>query len=827
MNFINPPNINDIINKKQKFNHFDLSSDNIINDIKLDIINKIIDMNIKLKGSELKKWITDFNNNLSNIIKSFDTDKKIINIFKNNINQLIIIKLQLSLFIEILKEIKINKTFNLNKYLNTYKKQLSNEKQLFNENQPKKKIKVDDKSYDDNNEDEYNDNDEDNNDEDDNDDDDDDNDDDDDDNDDDDNDDDDNNDDDNYYIKKPYNKHHTELVNELNKTKKVDNNNIIYSYFEKLNNKEKNLTLKNLKEVNNYQLTDIPSLFKIISLDLQLSQKNYILKKYLSLLSSHFDSNKLKAWIDAVLTLPIGNYTSLNFKSSKHTEIKSFLDNLDKIMNNAVWGHDDAKRQIIQIIGQQIRNPNSKGNMIGIWGPPGNGKCFAFNTPILMYNGTIKMVQDIIIGDIIMGDDSTPRNVLSLGNGQDQMYEILSNNGDSYIVNSEHILCLKSVGYNKIIKTKSESDQYIVKFLSQYLMEDNTFNIYENTKTFDTYQNAKEFYNSLDNIIEITVKNYLKLKNYIKYKLRGYKTGVEFIHKDTEIDPYVVGLTYGNELNKNVIDNISDFIINSRDTRLKFLAGIIDYHGEFNNTTNKIEINYTDKSIVDNIILLARSLGFNAYQYDIIKPNFSKYRIEIYSNNITEIPTLNITLKNSKYKNNLLNKITVIKKNYDNYYGFTLDGNNRFLLGDFIVTHNTTLIKEGIAKALNKPFVFISLGGASDASFLEGHSYTYEGSIYGRIAAGLITSKCMDPIFYFDELDKISNTPKGQEITNLLIHLTDPVQNSHFRDKYFHGIDIDLSRATMIFSFNDPSNVNHILLDRITTVETKFAGKEN
>jgi endopeptidase La len=134
----------------------------------------------------------------------------------------------------------------------------------------------------------------------------------------------------------------------------------------------------------------------------------------------------------------------------------------------------------------------------------------------------------------------------------------------------------------------------------------------------------------------------------------------------------------------------------------------------------------------------------------------------------------------------------------------------------------TSLIKEGIAKAMDKPFIFISLGGATDASFLEGHSFTYEGSIYGRIVNGLINAKCMDPIIYFDELDKISNTPKGDEITNILVHLTDPVQNTNFRDKYFHGIDIDLSRATMIFSFNDRSRVNHILADRITMVETKF-----
>ena len=133
----------------------------------------------------------------------------------------------------------------------------------------------------------------------------------------------------------------------------------------------------------------------------------------------------------------------------------------------------------------------------------------------------------------------------------------------------------------------------------------------------------------------------------------------------------------------------------------------------------------------------------------------------------------------------------------------------------------TSLVKDGIAKAMKKPFVFISLGGAQDSSFLNGHSYTYEGSIFGRIAQGLIESKCMDPIFYFDELDKVSGTRKGDEIINMLIHLIDPVQNCHFRDKYFHGIDLDLSKATFIFSFNDISRVNYILLDRITNIKKK------
>jgi ATP-dependent Lon protease len=133
----------------------------------------------------------------------------------------------------------------------------------------------------------------------------------------------------------------------------------------------------------------------------------------------------------------------------------------------------------------------------------------------------------------------------------------------------------------------------------------------------------------------------------------------------------------------------------------------------------------------------------------------------------------------------------------------------------------TTLVKEGVAKALERPFHFISLGGATDASFLDGHSYTYEGSTWGRIVDILIQSKCMNPIIYFDELDKISDTPKGEEIMNLLIHLTDGSQNDKFQDKYFTGIDLDLSRCLFIFSHNNNERVNPILRDRMYNIKVE------
>jgi ATP-dependent Lon protease len=135
-------------------------------------------------------------------------------------------------------------------------------------------------------------------------------------------------------------------------------------------------------------------------------------------------------------------------------------------------------------------------------------------------------------------------------------------------------------------------------------------------------------------------------------------------------------------------------------------------------------------------------------------------------------------------------------------------------------TGKTSLVKEGISKILNREFAFVPLGGATDSSYLEGHSYTYEGSAWGKIVDILIRSKSMNPVIYFDELDKISETPKGEEIIGILTHLTDTSQNSQFHDKYFAEIDFDLSKCLFIFSYNDPFKVNPILLDRMYKIKT-------
>lgn len=136
----------------------------------------------------------------------------------------------------------------------------------------------------------------------------------------------------------------------------------------------------------------------------------------------------------------------------------------------------------------------------------------------------------------------------------------------------------------------------------------------------------------------------------------------------------------------------------------------------------------------------------------------------------------------------------------------------------------TQLIKSGIAKAVDWPFQFISLGGDSDASTYTGHQLVYESSHAGKIVNSLVAAKSMSMVLMFDEVDKISQTPKGEEVSNLLVHLTDPVQNADFEDKYLAGAPIDLSKVMFVFSANDITKIDRVLLDRMNVIHLQGYG---
>ena len=137
----------------------------------------------------------------------------------------------------------------------------------------------------------------------------------------------------------------------------------------------------------------------------------------------------------------------------------------------------------------------------------------------------------------------------------------------------------------------------------------------------------------------------------------------------------------------------------------------------------------------------------------------------------------------------------------------------------------TSLAKCGLSKCLKnelgegRPFAMIQMGGDSNGSSLHGHNYTYVGSTWGSIVQIIIDKKCMNPIIFIDEVDKISKTEHGKEIVGILTHLLDPSQNDSFQDRYFTGIDLNLSNALFILSYNDPNLIDPILLDRIHRIK--------
>jgi len=148
------------------------------------------------------------------------------------------------------------------------------------------------------------------------------------------------------------------------------------------------------------------------------------------------------------------------------------------------------------------------------------------------------------------------------------------------------------------------------------------------------------------------------------------------------------------------------------------------------------------------------------------------------------------------------------------------EGSGRILAlhGDFGVG-KTSLIRDGVAKALGRPFNFIALGGATNSVFLDGSEYVYEGSSPGKIVRNIISSKCMNSIFYLDELDKISQTKEGDEIIGVLTHLLDQSQNNGFHDKYLGDIDIDMSKVFFIVSYNHADKIPAVLRDRLFVVK--------
>ena len=644
-------------------------------------------------------------------------------------------------------------------------------------------------------------------------------------------------------------------------------------YFKKkLSNKEQLRVMSELKEINSYINIDKPYRLTLLDSTIPANYKATVMQK-LNILRGMEPGDpeyyKMKKWIDGFMRVPFGIYKSLSVNMNEGIDVCSkFMCEAKAKLDNCVYGLDDAKIQILQMVGQWVANPSAMGTAIAIKGPMGTGKCHTKDTPIIMYDGTVRMVQDVKVGDLLMGDDSTPREVLALGQGTDQLYEVEQQHGNSYGVNSEHILCLKLQTFGRIDVNETG----------------NNGNVYFNVVYFDNKTNkkcAKVFLHMMDveqfiqnirenhSYVEISVKEYLELPEDVKPWLKGYHTMVNFPSKVVRADPYTLGLwlatvdisgssvktpiSFTDPLNQpnSFVHTIiqyrfserlyipDDYKINDKEVRMQILAGIIDSGSQYSRKTRAFEFTLKRSDFVKDILFLARTLGFIAHESTSNVSYLSEDEMVPYvqitiSGDLNKLPCKGHYLFPVERENyeNVENKIQthsihVVPKGVGEYYGFMLDNNCRYLLGDCTVTHNTTLVKEGISQILGREFAFIALGGTGDSSFLEGHSYTYEGSSWGKIVQILIDSKCMNPVIYFDELDKISETARGDEINGILTHLTDTTQNSQFHDKYFSEIDFDLSKCLFIFSYNDETKVNPILKDRMYRIQTKgYVAKE-
>ena len=417
-------------------------------------------------------------------------------------------------------------------------------------------------------------------------------------------------------------------------------------------------------------------------------------------------------------------------------------------------------------INDKMRNHRNIRNM-SVIAHVDHGKCFAKNTRILMYSGDVKKVEDIQVGDKLMGDDSSPRSVKSLARGRDKMYTIKSNDGQiEYTVNKDHILSLVVTGGTSKYRFYESRNRWQVEWWTKPEFKGHSQSFKDEKDAIHLYQDVLSRKDTVRNgdILDIEVEKFLEKSDFFRSYFYGYNVGCDaWDEKTVKIDPYELGIWLGDgtsagpsitSIDKEVLDyfkqnhkltktsnskkdcityyikekdgstNIfrkslkeyglinnkhipKDYKINSRSNRLKLLAGIIDSDGH-KTKDNRYEITFKNENLADDVIFLCRSLGFKTSKYETMKKSQTMtekklyFRFFVSGKELTEIPVL---LKRKKCENNdsayALNRysISIIEKPEDDYYGFVIDRNRRFLLDNFTVVHNTTLTDSLLNKA--------------------------------------------------------------------------------------------------------------------------------
>jgi ATP-dependent Lon protease len=400
-------------------------------------------------------------------------------------------------------------------------------------------------------------------------------------------------------------------------------------------------------------------------------------------------------------------------------------------------------------------------------------------------------------------------------------------NFDIHKIPLEQQICLlkvpdsvKEKGMQKLKEIKSKSEDSGSK-ARQYLdgLLKIPFNIYR-----------REPMLNIMNDIKLKYMDLLRINNITKKELKESYSSLEILKSLNSVKNVSYGFT---------TESLENLLINYSTNNLKLLVGKINEYIVKNNLNYK-KLKLTNRTIKDRIC-------------DIME--FAKY----YSTNELLIKELfNIDTNKNIYSDSLLVRINEIEQKYGEINKYMLNvksvldkavhGHDKAkkqierIIGQWINgkqdghcfgfegppgTGKTSLAKKGLSDCLvdengnPRPFAMIQMGGDANGSSLHGHNYTYVGSTWGSIVQILIDKKCMNPIIFIDEIDKISKTEHGKEIIGILTHLLDPAQNDCFQDKYFSGIDLDLSKVLFVLSYNDPDAIDKILLDRVHRIKFK------
>lgn len=381
-----------------------------------------------------------------------------------------------------------------------------------------------------------------------------------------------------------------------------------------------------------------------------------------------------------------------------------------------------------------MKDGKLKHKVIVLCWPRGEGKCQAKGSLVLMFDGTLKKVEDVKVGDQLMGDDNTPRNVLSLVNGKEEMFEVIPMKGDSLTVTGDHLLSLKKrrgrVQRQGVRKRDREVGSIIDISLKDYLKESNNFKskhlLYkvpidwsEQPVPIDPYflgvwlgdghshipsitTMDKEIVNCVHQMAEsmnMEVHRLVKRKKGERIRNKAFTYNIVGIDQRTtnnknKMNPLLNILRENNLINNKHIPQV--YKANSREVRLQILAGLIDTDGN-KNRDHSFQITLKNKRLMDDVLFIARSLGFHAEVREFKDRTYNNtyYRAGI-TGDCSKIPVRiprKKCLPRSNWKEVLVTGIKEVKSIGEaEYYGFNLDGNHRYVTGDFTVTHNSFVV---------------------------------------------------------------------------------------------------------------------------------------